>query len=850
MSAVFGRPEAAFPSRASALRRFSPLAAIVLLSQLLLVFATPARAVVVRGVVTDALSRPVPGARVQLIQGQRAIANGIADLDGSYEIRSTESGRFTLLTSSATFFPGVSPEFYGGSTDQITQNIVLETSSVHEEVTVTATGTPTPVQQTSSAVTLIPDIYLATTVGVVDALRQSPGVDVVQQGQMGGVTSLFVRGGNSDANKVLIDGITAEDVGGRFDFGTVSSSGITGMEIYRGPDSVLYGSDAASSVVAFNTPQGTDLKPVLNYTGSAGNFHTYQNEGSLSGAHKRADYLAGYSRVDTSNALPMDEYHSGTAIANLGYAITANTPLRFTLRSADSASGEPGAHDFYGISAAAKEADQDLYSGATIQNTLAGNWHNLARYGISRKREQYTVFDPVGQLVTDQYGDQTYYGNQVTIRGANGYTATGQAAIAYGCGTPNPASCYPQPDFADSNRDELYYQTDYTFPKRITGLFGFRYENERGSFVYPTYGENYGIQRTNFEYTLQFNGDIVHRVFYSVGGAVEKNHLYGIAGTPRIGLAYVPVMPGGRVFRGTKIRLNVATGVQEPSLATDFSSLYTQLEALGDTAPIGTYGITPIRELRTRTLDSGVEQNIYRDKLIFTAGYFHNAFSHQIEYVDSGTLKQYFGINLCPATNPNCGGGPNFYGADVGSLAFHAQGLESELQYQPFIRLFLRAGYTYLNAKVDQSFASSALSVLQGGYPEVNPAYPTIPIGSSPFVGSRPFRRPPNTGYFAVQYTGSRFTAALKGAFASRSDDSTFLDYSDLAGTNSMILPNRNLDFGYTKLDANFMYAVTRRVTVFSELDNLLGQQHIGPVGFPALPFTVRAGLKIRIGGE
>jgi iron complex outermembrane receptor protein/vitamin B12 transporter len=213
------------------LRRFSPLAAIVLLSQLLLVFATPARAVVVRGVVTDALSRPVPGARVQLIQGQRAIANGIADLDGSYEIRSTESGRFTLLTSSATFFPGVSPEFYGGSTDQITQNIVLETSSVHEEVTVTATGTPTPVQQTSSAVTLIPDIYLATTVGVVDALRQSPGVDVVQQGQMGGVTSLFVRGGNSDANKVLIDGITAEDVGGRFDFGTVSSSGITGMEI-------------------------------------------------------------------------------------------------------------------------------------------------------------------------------------------------------------------------------------------------------------------------------------------------------------------------------------------------------------------------------------------------------------------------------------------------------------------------------------------------------------------------------------------------------------------------------------------------------------------------------------------
>ena len=318
---------------------------------------------------------------------------------------------------------------------------------------------------------------------------------------------------------------------------------------------------------------------------------------------------------------------------------------------------------------------------------------------------------------------------------------------------------------------------------------------------------------------------------------MEKNHLYGIAGTPRIGLAYVPVRPGGRLMRGTKLRANVATGVQEPSLAVDFSSLYTQLGS----ATAVKDGITPIRELRTRTLDIGIDQNIYRQKLIFKTGYFHNAFSHQIEYVGTGTLINVFHF---PATIAK------LYGADVGSLAFHAQGLESELEYQPFSRLFLRAGYTYLNAKVDQSFASSALSVLEGGYPSVNPAFPTIAIGESPFIGSRPFRRPPNTGFFAAQYSGGKFTAALKGAFASRSDDSTFLDYSDLAGTDSLILPNRNLDYGYAKLDANLTYAVKRRVTVFSELDNLLSQQHIGPIGYPALPFTVMAGLKVRMGGE
>ncbi|HEV2619690.1 MAG TPA: TonB-dependent receptor, partial [Acidobacteriaceae bacterium] len=128
--------------------------------------------------------------------------------------------------------------------------------------------------------------------------------------------------------------------------------------------------------------------------------------------------------------------------------------------------------------------------------------------------------------------------------------------------------------------------------------------------------------------------------------------------------------------------------------------------------------------------------------------------------------------------------------------------------------------------------------------------FPNIPVGSSAFIGGRPFRRPPNTGFLVAQYNGGKFSASLKGAFASRSDDSTLLNGADTNLGNSLLLPNRDLDFGYAKLDANFTYAVRRRVTVFSELDNLLNQQHIGPIGYPALPFTVRAGLKVRIGGE
>jgi iron complex outermembrane receptor protein/vitamin B12 transporter len=837
MSAITGRPVAAFPLRASV---FSPLAAFLLLAFVLLT-AAPAGAVVVRGVVTDPLGRPVVGARVQLIQGQKPVAIAIAGLDGSFEIRSTEAGRFVLLTSAAQFYPGIGQDFYGGATDEIMQNVVLEAGSVHEEVTVTATGLPTPVEQSSAAVTLIPQSDVATTVGIQDALRQSPGVDVVQTGQYGGLTSLFVRGGNSTANQVLIDGIPAEDVGGIFDYGTVSSTGLAGMELYRGPNSALWGTDAGASVVNLETSRGTGIKPALNYSGDAGNFHTYRNEATLSGTHRKLDYYTAFSRFQSGNALPLDEYHSATSAANFGYAIAANTQARFTIRNADSATGLPGGHDFYGISANGKQSDQDLYSGLRLENRLESGWHNLVRYGIARKREQAKLLGNVGTPIS--YDDETYgpctpsstgcfteyFGNKVTIRGANGYTATGQASF------------FVPTEDQDSNRDELYYQSDYSFSRYVSALFGFHYENERGSYVEPPpYVEDRTIQRTNFEYTLQLQGEVKSRLFYSAGGSVEKNHLYGITGAPRIGLSYSPVHPDSKWFRGTLLRANVATGVQEPSLAVQFASLYTVLQADGLTADIAKYQVRPIGPQDSRTYDLGVDQNIRGEKLILKLGYYHSSYNHQVEGVDSGALEHYFNIPASVAQY--------LYEPYLNSLAFRAQGVETEIQYRPFVRLLVHGGYTYLDAVVTQSFSSDAY--YNGTYNN-NPNLPGIAIGAeSPLIGARPFRRPPHAGYFAVQYTGTRLGAAFRGALASRSDDTTYLDGSDPNFGNTLVLPNRDLDFGYAKLDANATYAVKKWVTVFTELDNLLSQQHIGPIGYPALPFAVRAGLKVRIGGD
>jgi vitamin B12 transporter len=818
------------PPHRAAIRHLLTLAAAILL-------ALPANAVIVRGTVTNPLGAPVANARVQLVQGRQVAAFTISAANGTFEIRSTAPGRFVLLTSATAFTPSIGKPFYGARTAVVTRNVVMDYTAVIAPLALTATGLPTSVAQLTTPITLLPEAAFSTQISILNDLRQSPGVELVQTGQTGGPISLYVRGGAPNANKILIDNQTAENIGGRFDLGTIPTIALAGVELNRGPNSALYGTGTEASVVALSTQRGDALRPVLNYTGDAGNFHTYRNEAALSGTLTKLDYLGAFSRFDTSNALTRDEYHAVNSIANLGYSILSNTQARFTLRNTNADTGLPGPHDIYGISASAKQSDQDLYSGFTIENQFDGNWHNLARYGIARKREQVQQFAPVGDPVLTLQPDGlftvSYYGDTLTVRGANGYTATGQAAIL-------------SPTFDTvSNRDQLSYQSDYRFPHRITAVFTFDYENERGRLLAPDAPANLQdriIKRTNYLYTLQLQGDIKHRLFYSLGGGIEQNDLYGLAGTPRIGLAYAPVRPGPHIFRGTRLRANIATGVQEPSLTADLTSLYLRLAETGNQPAIAAYHVSPISAERSRTYDFGIDQNILCQKLILKAGYFHNQLNHQLETVDASGLTQYFAIPQSIATQ--------LPAASLNSLAYRTQGLELELQYQPLTHLFLHGGYTYLASLVEQSFAADAAAAANGT-PTTNPNLPGIPIGAlSPLVGSRPFRRPPSTGFFSVDYTVPRFSVALKGALASRSDDSTFQLGTDLQHGNTLLLPNRNLDFGYAKLDFNILLALTNHITAFTQLDNLLSQQHIGPIGYPGLPFTIRAGLKIRIGGN
>lgn len=827
------------------LRRSCRLLAAIMPAIFLAVISTSLHAVTVHGTVTDPLGAVIPNAIVALVHDGRVVVTVKTRFDGSYSIVSPLSGRFYVLAGGHSFRQVTTKSFYGGKLDNVKQNVTLEPAFVRQQVIVSATGMPTPQAQVSAPVSAISAAEFRNRASIVDALRQMPGVTVVQSGERGAATSLFIHGGSSDANRVTLDGVPIEDIGGQFDYSSLGTTGIAHAEVYRGPDSVLYGAGAAAGVVAFTTPQGSTSFPSLLYRGDAGNFGTYRNELQLGGMRNKIDYYTAFSNLQTQNSIPADEYHRITSVANLGYNLSAQTEIRAIVHQINRATDLPGTYTFFGQSNNGKESDQDTFFSGTIDHAFSGNWVGDVRYGLVRKREQAIEYYPAGSLIPDaSAGGENYYGHVVTILGANGYSATGRALMNYSAAN---YGVYPNQIDNVNNRDNLFAQTTYTFNSHLVLTGGFRFEDERGSEYSQAYFLNQKLERGNYDYDAQLRGQTGNRFFYSASGTIEKNGLYGTVGAPRAGFAYYLIKPGAGKFQGTRVSFNYAKGYQEPTLAQQFGSLYDFLEKHDGQATIQKDGIAPIGAELSRTYNAGLQQNLFGEHVLLRFDYFHNEFGNQIEGVPSQYVPQLL-PNLTPAQQAQLEAflkAEQAYELDLNSESFRAQGVDAEINWGINPNLYIRAGYTYTDAVVQKSFSSSATS------PSYNPKYPNIPIGDfGPLVGARPFRQPSNTGFTTVMYTHRKWTSVLTAAYASKSNDSTFLGYSDVNGGNSLLLPNRNLDHGFVKLDLGGTYQVNSRIEVYTQMNNLLSNQHIAPIGYASLPFNFRTGLRIALGHE
>jgi vitamin B12 transporter len=781
-----------------------------------------------RGTVSDPLGAVIPHADVVLLRDTTPLAHTATNDLGEFVFASLRTGRYRVRAAAPGFTEHESPDVYLAGDNVPHVVLSLEIGTVSQQVVVSATGTPTPDSQVGASVAVISNEVVNANLDVLGPLRLVSGIQVLQTGPRGGTTDLFVRGGNADANKVLLDGIPVNDVGGRVEFGNLASTGIDQVEVLRGPNSVLYGADALASVVNLTTRQGTTHLPELAYSVDGGDFRTARQEVSIGGAHGQVDYFSDFSRFDTGNSEPNSAFHNGTYAGNFGWLPNGSTQLRFTVRHTATALGLPNALDLYGIADDSFQREQDTYYGVTAQNQTTDRWHNLVRYGATRLRFQFDNPSPTGEPSGAFGSGANFLGNFVTVRGANGFVTSGRAILDF-------AGVYPSLFDSRSNREFVYSQSDYTFYRHLSGLLAFRYEKESGFTRFA--GTTTPTDRNNFSYIVQLAGNLWDRLYATAGVGVEDNAIFGVEPTPRISLAYylTRLQPTG-FWNGTKLRFNFGRGIKEPAIFDESTSLFVLLSQLPNGPQLASqFHVKPIGAEHSRSFDFGADEIAWNGRAKLGLTLFHNDFGNQIEFVDASVLPQ-LGVPLAVATATP-------FGASVNSGAYRAMGAEAALEFNLGHGITARGSYTYLDAVVQRSFVSSALS------PAFNPNFPAIPIGTStPLVGARPFRRAPHSGDFLIGYTRRRFTLSLTGVLIGKRDDSTHLTDAFLG--NTLLLPNRNLDAAYQKIDLNSSFRISSAVECYASLENILSQHYDAAFGFPSLPFTFRSGLKFTVGGE
>jgi iron complex outermembrane receptor protein/vitamin B12 transporter len=396
----------------------------------------------------------------------------------------------------------------------------------------------------------------------------------------------------------------------------------------------------------------------------------------------------------------------GAAAGNLGYQLNAKTQIRGTAHYNVAATGIPNAWDFYGVADDATQKDQDIYASGSIDYQATESFHNVVRYGLVRKREQSALWQASGEYVQnyDGFGDNAYLGNQVTIRGANGASASGRAILDYD-------QTYPFEYHLVSNRDEVAYQGDYRFTPHLSGLVGFQFEDERGAEIVPSYGTNDTTEHQNYDYSAAVHGDFKGRFFYTLGGGLQHYSLFGVETTPRAGFTYYALRPRTGTFSGTRVMFNFGDAVREPALTDEFGSLYHFLVSNGFSDVAKDLGIGPLAAPRGRMYEGGVEQAFLSDRILFRARYFHNEFSKQIEYVGAHLIPNLIpGLSDTEKKQLETALGfyyTNDYGLTVNTQAYRAQGIESTVEGGIGSAIFLRGGYTYLDAVIQHSLTAT-----------------------------------------------------------------------------------------------------------------------------------------------
>ena len=331
------------------------------------------------------------------------------------------------------FQPKTTDAVFVGTGGHAAIEVTLQIGTVEQHVVVTATVGAVPQSQVGAAITVL-DSGLIEALGnteLLEPLRTVPGVAVVQTGARGGATSLFVRGGASNFTKVLIDGVPANDIGGAFDFADLTTTGVDRVEVLRGSNSVLYGSDALTGVINITTTRGHSRTPDTSVSIDGGNLGTSREEASLGGAVARFDYFGAFSHLQTDNSVPNNAYRNNTFASRFGVVLGSTTSVSGTVRHIDTTFGSPNAFDYFGVADDSSQARATTYASIAAESQWSHRWSSTARFSVADQQYHLVNPSPTG-LRSDPSSFANYLGNPVTITDANGDTVSGRAILDFG----------------------------------------------------------------------------------------------------------------------------------------------------------------------------------------------------------------------------------------------------------------------------------------------------------------------------------------------------------------------------------------------------------------------------------
>lgn len=455
-----------------------------------------------------------------------------------------------------------------------------------ETMVVTATKTPVPLSQITSAVEVMSekDFLRQNARLLTDALQFGQSLAVFTSGGPGSNATARIRGGSSAQTLVFIDGALVNSATlGEFNIGMLTTDNIESVTILRGAQSMLWGSDAMGGVIDIKTKRGEGT-PTVKAFSEYGSFNTIREGGSVGGKIGLVDVTASLSRWDSarfssvnyrSGAGERDAYRNWTASTLVGVALPQNGRFEFSFRWINS------------------DVDQDnpsdpLFGGPFDVFKSKASTTNLVFSGM--------YYQPLTDWWDQRLTLSRAQESAITRAGDN------QRSVTTGLETI-PFSFLNSDIRTKSNRIEWQHNFRIGDPWLVTLGYQFREQlgTNEGQFSDKVLSSHSGFAQ------VQLN--VWDRLFATAGFRQEASNTFGDSTTYRV--------TGGYVVQetGTKLRASYATGFRAPTINELF---------------FPDFGNPNLQPEKSQSLDVGIDQSVFEKRLTLSVGYFWNRFRQLI----------------------------------------------------------------------------------------------------------------------------------------------------------------------------------------------------------------------------